>query len=719
MAYDTDEIVIESDDQPKVGRPTNEAKLKEIHADALEGFAAVWDAQKEVREQCLLERRFNTVPGAQWEGPLLDQFDNKPRFEVNKIESALVRITGEYRNNRVAPKFEPKDGAKRGSDKLADACASMHRADAKDSAADEARDNAFDEALNGGMGAWRLRARHEDEYDDENDRQRIGMEPIPDADQCVFFDLDAVRQDKADAKRCWVLFAMSPEAFKAEYPEGGDPVSWPKDDTSSGGFDWSKPDLVVLAEHYRVEEKKVQCRVYEDASGASIKLELGEDEDGDPMWYETASGESVDPRELKVQGYKLKSDKKVKRKAVHKYVMSGNRIEEDCGRIAGTEIPIVVTYGKRWFVDKIERFKGHGRNAMDSQRLANMQRSKLAEISALSSVEKPILTPEQVAGHAAMWADDTVKNYPYLLVNPITDAAGQKVPAGPIGYTKPPSIPPAMAAILQQVEQDMKDLLGNEDSAENLQQGQSGKAVKLVQNRIDERALIYISNFAKAVRREAEIWLSMARELYTQKGRKLKTLTPQNEVGSVTLMGRPLQDDNGAQYLENDLRRANFDVDVDVGPSSSSKRAATVEAVTALRAITQDPQAGSVLESVAIMNMDGEGVSEVREFFRQKLVRGGVIQPTEEEKRKLAEEQANAKPDPQSEYLMAEANKSNAEAGKVQADTQLSIEKTELTKAQTAETLAGIGRDDNAQAIDLGKTLHEASQPKPQPGAPK
>ena len=40
--------------------------------------------------------------------------------------------------------------------------------------------------------------------------------------------------------------------------------------------------------------------------------------------------------------------------------------------------------------------------------------------SALSSVEKPILTPEQVAGHQVMWAEDNLKDYPYLLINPIT-----------------------------------------------------------------------------------------------------------------------------------------------------------------------------------------------------------------------------------------------------------------------------------------------------------
>ena len=121
----------------------------------------------------------------------------------------------------------------------------------------------------------------------------------------------------------------------------------------------------------------------------------------------------------------------------------------NAGYIAGKCIPIVVVYGKRWFVDNIERCMGHVRLAKDAQRLKNMQLSKLGEISALSSVEKPILVPEQVAGHQMMWAEDNLKDYPYLLINPITDQNGNQAVSGPVAYTRSAAIPPAMAALLQ------------------------------------------------------------------------------------------------------------------------------------------------------------------------------------------------------------------------------------------------------------------------------
>lgn len=129
--------------------------------------------------------------------------------------------------------------------------------------------------------------------------------------------------------------------------------------------------------------------------------------------------------------------KRVRRRKVHKYIMSGGGILEDSGYIAGKNIPIVPFYGKRWFVDNVEHCMGHVRLAKDPQRLKNMQLSKLGEVSALSSVEKPILVPEQVAGHQVMWSEDNIRNYPYLLVNPVTGPNGEQQISGPVTTPSP------------------------------------------------------------------------------------------------------------------------------------------------------------------------------------------------------------------------------------------------------------------------------------------
>lgn len=657
-------------------------ELQNIHSNAKADFDNIQSALRDERLQCLKDRRFYSIAGAQWEGKLGEQFENKPKFEVNKIHLAVIRIINEYRNNRITVDFISKDGSDTGN--LADACDDLYRADEQDSVAEEAYDNAFEEAVGGGFGAWRLRTEVEDEEDEDNDHQRIRIEPIFDADSSVFFDLNAKRQDKKDAKRCYVLTSMTLEAYKDEY--GDDPASWSKE-IEQTEFDWLTPDVVYVAEYYVIEETFEMIHVYQDLQGEEERYLASEFVKDDDLKERL---EAIGKTEIRTRN--------VKRKKVHKYIMSGSKILEDCGFIAGKNIPIISVYGKRWFVDNVERCMGHVRLAKDPQQLKNMQLSKLGEISALSSVQKPIFTPEQMAGHAVMWSEDNLKDYPYLLVNPITDAGGQAISTGPIGYTKPPDIPPAMAALLQLTETDMQDILGNQQGGDKIVSNISGEAVDMIQQRLDMQTFIYMSNFAKGMRRCGEVWLSMAKDVYVEAGRKMKGVGSQDEVRSIELM-RPVMGEADKVGADNDISSAKFDVAVNVGPSSTSRKAATVKSLLGMMQITQDPETQQVLQSMAMMNMEGEGISDVRDFFRMKLLRMGVIKPTEEEGEQLEKEAANAPPNAQEEYFKSAGEEAEANAASARADTVETIANASQIQA----------KEENIQA-DTVKKLAEADK---------
>ena len=62
---------------------TKDARLARIHDEALRRFNAIQFALQDERRQCLDDRRFYSIAGAQWEGPLKQQFENRPRLEVN------------------------------------------------------------------------------------------------------------------------------------------------------------------------------------------------------------------------------------------------------------------------------------------------------------------------------------------------------------------------------------------------------------------------------------------------------------------------------------------------------------------------------------------------------------------------------------------------------------------------------------------------------------
>jgi hypothetical protein len=669
-----------------MARIPNDQRLANLHAEALRQFNDIQTALRDERLQCLQDRRFYSLCGAQWEGPLYDQYENKPKFEVNKIMLAVIRIVNEYRNNRITVDYVSKDGTE--NDKLAEVCDGLYRADEQASVADEAYDNAFEEAVGGGIGAWRLRTVYEDEEDDEDDRQRIRFEPIYDADSSVFFDLNAKRQDKSDAKFCFVVTSMTRESYKEIYND--DPTDWPKI-IHQYEFDWSTPDIVFVAEYYKIEEKTETIRIFQAIDGTEERY-TQTDFANDETLEETLM--AIGTREVR--------QKRVKRMRVRKYIMSGGKVLEDAGYIAGKNIPIVVVYGKRWFVDNIERCMGAVRLAKDAQRLKNMQLSKLGEISALSSIEKPIMTPEQVAGHQVMWAEDNLRDYPYLLINPVTGPDGNTQIAGPVAYTRSAAIPPAMAALLQITEQDMQDILGNPQGADKMVSGVSGKAVELIQTRVDMQTFIYMSNFAKGMKRCGEIWLGMAKEIYTEDKRKMKTIAPTGEAGMVELMQPIIDPETGSMMMANDLSEATFDVVAEVGPSSSSKRAATVRALTGMLQITQDPETQQVLTAMAMMNMEGEGVGDANAYFRKKLLRMGVVKPTDDEAEQLMAEMQGKPQDPNSMYLQAAAENETAKAAKARADTVETVASAELKRAQTLETLGKV--EETAQNMALTNT---------------
>lgn len=665
-----------------MARETREQRLQRVHTEALAEFDRIQSTMRDERFQCLEDRRFYSIAGAQWEGNLAEQYANRPRFEVNKVALSVMRIISEYRNNRVTVDFVPKDGST--NLKLADTCDELYRADEQDSSADEAYDNAFEEAVGGGFGAWRLSNQYEDEGDPENEQQRIVFQPIFDADTSVFFDLNAKRQDKKDAQSCFVLSAMTVQSYKDRFDD--DPTTWPKV-IQFVQFDWSTPDVVYICEYYVKEQVTETLRIFRSLDGEETKYSEADFEDDPELERTLLATGSVEVRE-----------RKIKRQRVHKYLLSGGKVLEDYGLIAGSEIPIIPVYGKRWFVDNIERCQGHVRLAKDAQRLKNMQLTKLGEISAYSTVQKPIFTPEQVAGHEIWWSEDNIKRYPYLLINPVTNADGGEQPMGALDYTRAPEIPPAMAALLQITETDMQEILGNQQQAEVMQPNMSGKAVELIQNKLDMQTFIYISNFGKAVKRCGEVWLSMAREIYVEPSRKMKAIQTTGEPRTVELARPIVNKDTGAIETENDIAEAKFDVAVDVGPSTTSRRASVVRAITGMMQITQDPQTLSILGSMAMMNMEGDGLSEMQQYFRKQLLKQGVLEPNEEEAAAMAEElQAmQDQPDPQKELSDALAMEAKAKASLAMANTEKTLAQAEQVRAETIQTLHNVGMEPGA-----------------------
>ena len=581
---------------------------------------------------------------------------------------------------------------------LADTCNDLFRACEHDSSAQEAYDNAFEEAVTGGFGAFRVIADYEDEESEDNLNQVVKIEPIYDAGNTVFFDHNSKKYDKSDAEYAFVITTIDKDKFIEEY--GEDRLSDIGTATGNSYFNWRSIDVVSVAEYYVVEKKKDKLYIFSDITGEETRYKEQDFKDNEDLLDE-----------LEAKGYTLETIKKIKTKKVRKYIINKSYILEDCGYISGKNIPVIPVYGKRWFIDGIERYMGHVRLAKDAQRLKNMSVSKLGEISALSSIEKPILSPEQIQGHELLWANDNNMNNPYLLINPIQDQAGNDVVIGVQSYTRAPNIPPATAGLLQLLDQDIKEILGNTQMGEQIVSNISGKAVEMIQTKLDMQTFIYMDNMSKSMKRCGQVWISIAKDVYIEESRKVKTLNSKNNTMKYIQLVTPTYNEEtmGFDY-ENDLAKADFDVFVDVAPSTSTKRASTVRAITGLMQVTTDQETMQVLSSIALMNMEGEGLSDARGYFRDKLIKMGVVKPNEEELKKLQAELANKEPDAQTQYIQAEAIKAEALSEKAKADTILTLAKAEETGAKTAKTLSEIDNKEEEDILNLMKEITSNKQ---------
>lgn len=671
--------------------------LSTVYELALRRFRRIDAVTYQDRQMSLEDRRFNGISGGQWEDEYGELFANKPQLEINKTNLALQRIFSNYRKNRITVDFVSKDG--RDADTLATACDGLMRADEQRSNATEAYDNAFEEGTAGGFGAWRLIAEEEDEMDPENEHQVISIEPVFDADTSVFFDLDAKRRDKKDAKYAFLISSMTRDDFHEEYPDE-DISSWPKSEKYFL-FDWATPDVVYIAEYFIVEDDSYMVYHYQQETSGETRVYTDYDFEIDETLID----------ELRSQGFYRIKEIKQRRKRIRKYILSGGGILEDCGYVAGNRIPIVPYYGKRYFIQNVERVMGHVRLAKDPQRLLNMQASKLADLSANSVRDKPIFTPEQIAGHEALWSGDTVDNNPFLLVNPITDESGAKIPQGPVGALNSPTVAPATAALIELSGTYLNDMLGGAEKGEQVRANLSDEAIELVQESLDMQTYIFMDNFAQSMKCAGEIWLGMARDIYVEEDRVMKTIDPMGKVSSADFSEQETVDGKLQQKV--DLSRANFDVTANVGPASSTRKKAMVRSFLDMAKVATDPQDQKILSSLIMMNMEGEGISDVNDYYRKQLVSIGVIEPTPEEREEMqamAEQAAQEPPNPQDQYFTSEARKNEAQAVKAQAETARTAAQTEKTRAETAKILSEMENDEREALLRSAETIMQAIQ---------
>lgn len=692
--------------------------LRDVWECALTELDAVAVPQIEMRGTSLEDRRFPTIPGAMWEGPWGIQNENAPRPEVDKITKGLEKIETDWRENRLDVDYVPADSV--ADQETADTLDGMYRADANFYKASQAHDNALQEAIRGGFGAWRLATEYADPLDPDDDSQRInpGL-AIVDADQSVYF-FGGILYDKSDADSCFVLTRDLRKIAENKWGEENC-VEWPQDNWKFT-WDWYTPEVVCIAEYYKTEIKREQRLTFTNTLTKDVQR------------YWASEIDTSARADLQAQGWTL-STRTVKRKRVHKYILNGTRVLKDCGYISGDMIPVVPVYGRRDWVDNMERWRGYVGKKKDRQRIYNSAIAKVVETQSIAPYEVPIVYAEQIDGVipdgdggtisiAEHWARGNIERKPFRVIMPMYNPDGALAINGPIGKIEPPQVQPATAALLQISSADLTD---DDQSVEEVKSNVSADAMDIARSQIDLKSAIYLDNMRQSMQRAAEIYLAMARAVYFEPGRKVDTVSIDGQDGQATL-AEPVRDDQGIYKVRNELTQGKYKVVASVQESTTTKREKTVRQclgiVEALSPLQNMQDIAGAAALTAIMNMNGEGISGLQDVARKKGIEIGLVTPTPEEEKQIEQDaqkaQGQQQTDPatmalgaQAAKLQSEAELNKAKGTQVLADAHLKLAQANAVGGPDAvpDTPTGLDHADTISKIasadlDLAKAAH-------------
>jgi hypothetical protein len=617
--------------------------IKDLHDKA-------YQAGQTTRERAADDLVFHFV--TQWDEGILEDSQLAYRGEFNILRKATRQILSDLALNKIQIDFEPVDEDRTDAGDTIDG---LYRFSDNNNVAQESYSNAKQEAVVCGFGAWLLETKYVS-MRSGNEKQKICRCPINEANNTVFWDPNAKLLDKSDADYCGILEAYTEDGYKqlvenltGEEPENVNPGNFSHPETSYV-FPWIGSDnqkiYVIKFFHREVVKDKILTMI--DPLGDTMQvLESRLDKVMDDM----ISG-----------GWSIQDSKKIERYEVTQYIASGEDILST-EVIVGEHIPVVPEYGERAIIEGEEHYEGITKLAKDPQRLRNFQLSFLADIVSQSPREKPIFQQEQVATFEDMYSTTgSDNNFPYVLQNRKA-ADGTDLPLGPVGMLPAPNMPAPLIASIELSRQAVEDVANPGTPQDIADPDISGKAVLALQARLDMQSMIYQENFKHAKRRDAEIFVSMATEIYDVPRRE-KIQLPDGTIKNIEIMKAVVDEESGEIVTINDINNKEFEVYSKITTSYTTQKEQTLDRITEMIAQLepQDP-VRKALQLKQLALMDGIDFDDIRDYANKQLVITGIRKPeTDEEKAMMAQiAQAGNQPDPNMLLAQAEMLKGQAD----------------------------------------------------------
>ena len=597
---------------------------------ARNGLCEAIGIEQDQRDKALEDIEFCQVEDCQWDPEEKDRRKNRPKPTVNKVALAVNQVIGDMRQSHVSVKVRPSKGGKL---EIAEVYNGLIRDILNKSNFQYIQNIAGKEQIAGGIGAWQIVT----EYDENSvDEQVIRIKPIHSAASSVYFDVASKDEHHMDAMRAWVTRDISTDLFKEKWPDET-PSSVDRNESANISTDQDR-DVVRIADYWYKKPYKRTIYKFSDGSVRELDDDL----------------ESV-LDELGQQGITVIADRTYDSYKVCHRIMHGGGFLTEEEEWAGSKIPVIPVYGYEMWHNGSHYYRGMVRFAKDAQRVYNYTTAAKMEQTALANTNRWLVTKRQLTGNEKWWS--TTDPWKPLVYNP-----DSMVPGGaPIKPTSSP-VNSALIEQTQQAEQDIFSTIGRQaQSLISNPREQSGRALMQQAANADLGTYELRDAQARAVRYTGELLLELIPKIYDTE-RQERILKEDGSSEFIYINKEIVDAQTGRVVLLNDLNQGSYDVISDVGPSYQTKRAEAADQMAFL--IQTAPDLAPLAMPFWLENLDSPGANELSKALRWQQVKNGMIEPNEEEQKRLqaAQQDPAVQMQQQMAQMMAQLQMKMAEA---------------------------------------------------------
>lgn len=648
-----------------------------------------------------------TLVGDQWDPQQrkdrLQSTPPRPTLTINKTKPHVLQVVNDVKRTRPGVKVRPIGEEDR---ELAEVRQGIIRGIERKSNGKACRNHALEDAVAAGFGFYRIITEKTNEMSFDSDIKVLKVE-----DATTVITSDWKEPDASDITFAIIKEQYTKKQFKEEFDEDPDRFQSTSDSSTSWGTQDKGP---VVSEYWKQEKVKMdlvklingqnsymdEAKEQAEELGVEVDTLIAVDEDGKQIRRES--------HKVKIMWYKMANKKILERE-----------------EWAGKYIPLILVKGRMTRIEGELKFHSLTGPAMDAQKAYNYARSAIIERMALSPKVPWIYSIGSIPkGEQYKYESSNTRNW-WGVGYKAYDEQGNPLP--PPQRAQPVQMDPAFTQELAIASDDIKSTTGQYDaSLGNRSNEVSGTAITARKMEGDNATFDFIDEFALSIRHEGRIINDLTPFVYDTE--RQVTMVGEDEEEKIVWVNRQEQKKNGEKY-EYKMDAGEFDIEVEMGPSQTTKRQETLEGMEKLFAA--DPATAKILADIFIKEQDWRFSNVAGERMKKLLKQEypGIIENDDEpvnpevqqlqqqmeemqgEFQQVQMENEDLKRDKSIEEAKVNVDVFNAETNrmKVELDNQTKIE-TENIKSETSVVTERIKADSNIEEQEIetaGEILEE------------